>query len=44
MQYILGLLFTLQIIYSAPSSFGAGDLSQKKPYGLSSNEKFILKN
>lgn len=44
MRYILGLLLVMQATYSAPSSFGAGDLSKQKPYGLSASEKFILKN
>lgn len=44
MRHILGFLFVIQTIYSAPSSFGAGDLSKENPYGLSPSEKFILKN
>lgn len=41
---VLLLSFTLPILLSAaePSAFGAGDLSNENPYGLTSNEKVIL--
>lgn len=34
----------LLLISSEPSAFGAGDLSNPEPYGLTSNEKVILDN
>ena len=34
----------LLLISSEPSAFGAGDLSNSEPYGLTSNEKIILQN
>ena len=34
----------LLLISAEPSAFGAGDLSNSEPYGLTSNEKIILQN
>jgi len=34
--------FPLLLISAEPSAFGAGDLNNPKPYGLTSNEKVIL--
>jgi len=34
----------LLLIGAEPSAFGAGDLSNSEPYGLTSNEKIILQN
>lgn len=34
----------LLLVSSEPSAFGAGDLSNPEPYGLTSNEKVILDN
>lgn len=41
---VLSLLtaFPLLLISSEPSAFGAGDLNNPEPYGLTSNEKVIL--
>ena len=44
MKYVLLLVFILNLLYSAPSAFGAGDLSSKTPYGLTTTEKAILEN
>ena len=34
----------LLLISAEPSAFGAGDLSNSEPYGLTSSEKVILQN
>jgi len=45
---VVVILFTaavpLLLISAEPSAFGAGDLSNSEPYGLTSNEKIILEN
>ena len=45
---VLVVLFTaavpLLLVSAEPSAFGAGDLSNPEPYGLTSNEKVILDN
>lgn len=41
---VLASICALASLYAEPSAFSAGDLSQKKPYGLNSNEKLLLKN
>lgn len=45
---VLVVLFTtavpLLLMSAEPSAFGAGDLSNSEPYGLTSNEKIILQN
>lgn len=47
MKYsVLAVLFaaTLPVLYAEPSAFGAGDLTNPEPYGLTSSEKVILEN
>jgi TolA-binding protein len=49
MKYsVLAVLFTafvpLSTLYAEPSAFGAGDLTNPEPYGLTSSEKVILEN
>ena len=43
-KYILTLSLLLSYAFAEPSAFGAGDLDSTNPYGLSENEKHILKN
>ncbi len=43
-KYILTLSLLFSYVFAEPSAFGAGDLDSTNPYGLSENEKHILKN
>jgi hypothetical protein len=40
--YLLIAAVPTILLAAEPSAFGAGDLSNPKPYGLTSNEKVIL--
>jgi len=41
---ILWLVVTSSLLAAEPSAYGAGDLDSTNPYGLTSSEKYILKN
>jgi len=41
---ILWLVVASSLLASEPSAYGAGNLDSSNPYGLSSSEKYILKN
>ncbi len=42
--YLLLFIFLASSLYAEPSAFSAGDLSIDEPYGLTENEKLLLKN
>lgn len=41
---ILWLVVTSSLLAAEPSAYGAGNLDSNSPYGLTSSEKYILKN
>jgi len=41
---ILWLVVTSSLLAAEPSAYGAGNLDSTNPYGLTSSEKYILKN
>jgi TolA-binding protein len=43
-KILLTSIAFLAILSAEPSAFSAGDLSQDEPYGLTENEKLLLKN
>ncbi len=43
-RYLLIFIFSAYALYAEPSAFSAGDLSVDEPYGLTENEKLLLKN
>lgn len=43
-KQLLFLLFFVSAAFAEPSAFSAGDLSVDEPYGLTDNEKLLLKN
>lgn len=41
---IIWLVAATSLLAAEPSAYGAGDLTNENPYGLTSSEKYILKN
>jgi len=42
--YLTAFVFTSLSLYAEPSAFGAGDINNPNPYGLTSEEQLLLKN
>lgn len=43
-KLLLSCIAFTAVLLAEPSAFSAGDLSQSEPYGLTANEKLLLKN